>query len=185
MSALLTEPAKAAILPPMRAFASLACLLLATTPAQAAKFQFCWIGNSGYTMRGSISFPDALLGSGIITQDDVTGFSIYGFLDNFPIGSWTLDQRTTQTTWELYFDTTALEFPMGGIALDQSYQAWNANGDVNDCGAGGFGFNGGNWAQDVCIDNLWIEDSSITPDTPLPAYPEGVAVHCEAVLNLS
>jgi hypothetical protein len=35
----------------------------------------------------------------------------------------------------------------------------------------GFGFNGGNWAQDFCIDNVWIEESSIDPDTPLPAVP--------------
>jgi len=181
----LTPTAKRPIFSLMRLTVLFLSLLVAANPAQAAKFQFCWIGSSGYTMRGSISFPDTLLDSGIITQDEVTDFAIYGYLDNFPVGSWRLDQRTTQTTWELYFDTTTLEFPMGGIALDQSYQAWNANGQVNDCGEGGFGFNGGNWAQDVCINNTWIEDSSIIPDTPLPAFPEGVEIRCEAVLNLS
>jgi hypothetical protein len=52
---------------------------------------------------------------------------------------------------------------MGGHFLEQSYQEWNANGQVNDCGIPGFGFNGGNWAQDFCIDNVWIEESSIDP----------------------
>jgi hypothetical protein len=78
-------------------------------------------------------------------------------------------QRTTETSWTLFFDTNAIAFPMGGHFLEQSYQEWNANGQVDDCGSPGFGFNGGNWAQDFCIDNVWIEESSIDPDTPLPA----------------
>lgn len=160
-------------------------LLMLCSPAQAAKFQFCWIGNSGYTMRGIIGFPDALLDTGIITERSVTEFAIFGFRDGIPIGSWSLDQLTPDTTWELYFDTTALEFPTGGHWQDLSYQAWNANGEVNDCGIGGFGFNGGNYAQDVCIDNVWIEASSIDPDTPFPVYPEGMALRCEASLPVS
>jgi hypothetical protein len=80
-------------------------------------------------------------------------------------------QRTTETSWTLFFDTDAIAFPMGGHFLEQSYQEWNANGQVDDCGNPGFGFNGGNWAQDFCIDNVWIEESSIDPDTPLPAVP--------------
>jgi hypothetical protein len=55
---------------------------------------------------------------------------------------------------------------------------------VNDCGVGGFGFNGGNWAQDVCIDNTYIEVSSIDPYTPLQAYPMDVAITCEATLPM-
>jgi hypothetical protein len=72
-----------------------------------------------------------------------------------------------------------------GHFLEQSYQEWNANGQVDDCGSPGFGFNGGNWAQDFCIDNVWIEESSIDPDTPLPAVPMDQALRCESVLPLS
>lgn len=154
-------------------------------PAEAARFQFCWIGGAGYTMEGIIEFPDALLGTGIINETQVTEFRIYGFHNGMPVGSWTLDQRTAQTTWTLSFDTTKLEFPTGGERLLNRYQAWNANGAVNDCGENGFGFNAGNWAQDVCIDNTYIEVSSIDRDTPLPAFAMDVAMTCNAVLPMS
>ncbi|AHM03536.1 hypothetical protein roselon_01141 [Roseibacterium elongatum DSM 19469] len=160
-------------------------LALAALPAHAARFQFCWIGNAGYTMEGIIEVPQRLLNTGIITEQDVTAFFIQGYHDGVPIGSWNMRQRTTETTWTLFFDTTNLEFPMGGHFLEQSYQAWNANGEVNDCGIGGFGFNGGNWAQDVCIDNVWIAASSIDPDTPLPVFGMGTEMSCQSVVPLS
>jgi hypothetical protein len=159
---------------------------LAALPAQAARFQFCWIGANGYTMEGMIDFPDVLLGTGIITEAQVTGFRIQGFRDGLPVGFWSLAMLTPQTSWTLSFDTRSLEFPMGGSRDDQTYQEWNANGEVNDCGpTGGFGFNGGNWAQDVCIDNTWISDSSIDPFTPLQAYPMDVRLNCDPSLPVS
>ena len=159
--------------------------LFATGPATAAQFQFCWIGASGYTMRGVIGFPDELLGTGIITQDDVTEFVIIGYLNDVYVGSWSLEQLKPTTSWELYFDTITLEFPTGGSTVAQSYQQWNANGSVNDCGAGGFGFNGGNLYQDVCIDNTWITDSSIEPATPFPVAPPGEEARCANALPVS
>ncbi len=168
----------------LRLIALAACSFLAL-PAQAAQFQFCWIGGAGYTMRGTISFPDALLGTGIITQDDVTGFAIFGYHEGIPIGSWDLEKLGPNTTWVLSFDTTALAFPTGGYRAENSYQAWNANGEVNNCGRNGFGFNGGNWAQDVCINNTYIEVSSIDRDTPLPAFPMDAELTCESVLPVS
>jgi hypothetical protein len=169
---------------------SLAALLLAASataaaPSDTARFRFCWIGAGGYTMEGVIGFPAELLGTGIITQADVTEFAIRGFLDGLPVGSWSLADRTDDTSWTLFFDTRAIAFPMGGYFLEQSYQEWNANGRVDDCGVPGFGFNGGNLAQDVCIDNVWIEDSSIDPATPLPAVPADQPMRCEAVLPMS
>ncbi len=164
---------------------ALALSLALATPAQAAQFQFCWVGGAGYTMRGTISFPDALLGTGLITQDQVTGFTILGFHDGVPVGGWSLDQLKPDTTWVMSFDTTALAFPTGGSRAQGSYQAWNANGQVNDCGPNGFGFNGGNWAQDVCIDNTYIEVSSIDRYTPLPVHAMDVELSCTATLSLS
>lgn len=161
---------------------------LAASPAVAsnAQFQFCWTGANGYTMEGRIEFPTALQDTGIITEADVTDFQIIGFLDGVAIGSWSLDQRTAETSWTLRFDTTNLRFPTGGIRSENSYQEWNASGQVNNCGAvGGFGFNGGNYAQDVCIDNLWIEESSIDPNTPFFAQPMDVDLICETVVPTS
>ena len=168
--------------------AALAALLALALPAQAsetARFQFCWIGAGGYTMEGIIGFPAELLGTGIITEAAITDFGIWGYHNGVPIGSWHLRQRTTETTWTLFFDTDALAFPTGGHFLQESYQAWNANGQVNDCGVPGFGFNGGNWAQDVCIDNVWIEASSIEPDTPLAVVPMDATLDCSVVVPLS
>ncbi|MEJ6390059.1 hypothetical protein [Gymnodinialimonas ulvae] len=156
------------------------------TPVHAVQLQFCWTGANGYTMEGLIEYPDALQNTGIITEADVTDFQIIGFLDGVAIGSWTLHQRTPQTSWTLRFDTNSLQFPTGGIRAQNSYQEWNANGQVNNCGAaGGFGFNGGNYAQDVCIDNTWVEDSSIDPNTPLFAQPMDVTLICETTVPTS
>lgn len=172
--------------PAMTRFCVLAAAFAtAATPAAAAKFQFCWIGGAGYTMEGIIEIPDHLLGTGVITQNEVTDFAIFGFHDGVPIGAWSLDQLTPETTWVLRFDTDALEFPMGGDQHLGTYQAWNANGSVNDCGENGFGFNGGDYAQDVCIDNTYVAVSSIDRFTPLPVIPFDVHMHCEATLPLS
>jgi hypothetical protein len=169
----------------------LAALILAASATaavpsdDAARFQFCWTGANGFTMEGIIGFPAELLGTGIITQAEITEFAIWGYHNGLPIGSWNMADRTTETSWTLFFDTRSIAFPMGGYFLEQSYQEWNANGQVNDCGNPGFGFNGGNWAQDVCIDNTWIEASSIDPDTPLPAVSMDQALRCEDVVPLS
>lgn len=166
-----------------------AALSLAALPLQAAntaQFQFCWVGANGYTMEGVIEFPDTLLNTGIITEAQVTGFRIQGYHDGLPIGFWSMEMVQMETSWTLSFDTRTLEFPMGGSRLMQTYQEWNANGTVNNCGAvAGFGFNGGNWAQDVCIDNTWIEASSIDPFTPLQAYPMDVRLTCLPSLPIS
>ncbi|MBF9031315.1 hypothetical protein HKCCE3408_13005 [Rhodobacterales bacterium HKCCE3408] len=169
----------------MRLLPAALSVLALTQPADAARFAFCWIGNSGYTMEGVIEFPDELVGTGIINETDVTHFAITGLLDGVPVGFWSLDMLTPETTWELYFDTVKLEFPTGGSSFQNSYQAWNANGRVDDCGPGGFGFNGGNLYQDVCIDNTWITDSSIEPSTPFPVAPEGVVPRCANAVPIS
>lgn len=161
-------------------------LSLAAAPLHAAQYQFCWVGANGYTMEGVIEFPDTLVNTGLITEAEVTGFRIIGFLDGVVIGSWDLADLTPETSWTLRFDTTGLRFPTGGIRALDTYQEWNASGQVDDCGAeGGFGWNGGNYAQDVCIDNTWIHDSSIDPDTPLFAQPMDVALLCETTVPIS
>lgn len=161
-------------------------LLMAATPLQAAQFQFCWVGAGGYTMEGVIAFPDALLNTGIITEAEISDFQIIGFLDGVAIGSWDLKNITPQTSWTLRFDTDTLRFPTGGIRSEGSYQEWNANGQVNNCGAvDGFGFNGGNFAQDVCINNTYIRESSIDPDTPLFAQPMDIILTCDTSIPVS
>lgn len=159
----------------IRAAALLACLAM---PAQAAQFNFCWAGEGGYTLTGVIGFPDALMARNVITQDDVTVFRITGYERGVAIGRWGLKDLQAETTWHLRFVPATLTFPTGGSFPGENSQGWNANGDVNDCGPNGFGFNSGNYAQDICWNGIYIEQSSIDPATPFRATTQGVTPEC-------
>ncbi|MEM8822357.1 MAG: hypothetical protein AAGF30_02000 [Pseudomonadota bacterium] len=140
------------------------------SPAQAITHAFCWIGANGYRVEGFISYPDGL--TGIVTEADVTGFGITGWRDDTWLGQWSLKDLTPETSWTLRFDADRLAFRMGGYPSEGTYQEWNANGFADDCGDPGFGFNGGNRAQDVCVDGVFIDESGIPPDTPLGISPD-------------
>lgn len=150
--------------------AALLTLALAQ-PAQAATHSFCWIGAADYRVEGTITYPDAL--DGLVTEDTVTGFRITGWRGGDYLGEWSLEERRPDTSFTLRFDTRTLAFPMGGFREEGTYQEWNADGTATDCGDPGFGFNGGNRAQDVCVDGQFIEESGIDPDTPLAISPGG------------
>ena len=143
----------------------LVALLATTTPVAAESWAFCWIGANGWSMEGFIAYPDGA--SGLLTQDDLTAFEITGLRDGVPVGRWSMADRTPDTTFVLRFDADALAFPTGGDPASDDYQAWNADGFVTDCGTPGFGFNGGDRAQDVCVDGVFVEESGVAPDTPL------------------
>ncbi|WP_371155714.1 hypothetical protein [Jannaschia sp. 2305UL9-9] len=147
-------------------------LLLATTcPAQAITHTFCWRGADGYRIEGYISYPDTAQGW-LITETTVSGFGITGWRHDVYLGQWSRKDVTPDTSWTLRFDSRTLSFPMGGHREDGTYQAWNAGGFADDCGDPGFGFNGGNRAQDVCVDGVFIDESGIDPDTPLSVSPD-------------
>ncbi|MEO1307216.1 MAG: hypothetical protein AAFV38_04625 [Pseudomonadota bacterium] len=133
--------------------------------ASSAEYQFCWVGSNGYYMEGWMAFDASLQGTGLITQDQITGFRIEGFHEGVSLGSWSLEGKAPDTTWILTFDTINLEFPTGSTGVSD-YQAWNADGTASNCGNPGFGFNAGNNAQDVCVNGQWITDSMIDRFTP-------------------
>jgi hypothetical protein len=167
------------------AAAMLALSATAAAPSDNARFQFCWIGASGYTMEGIIGFPGDLLGTGIITQADLTEFRIWGYLDGVPVGSWSMQQRTTETSWTLFFDTNAIAFPMGGHFLEQSYQEWNANGQVDDCGKPGLRLQrrqlGAGFLHRQRLDRGKLH----RPRHAAARVPMDEPLRCEAVLPLS
>lgn len=165
----------------IRAAALLACLAV---PAQAAQFEFCWAGANGFTMTGVIGFPDALMARDVITERDVTAFAITGYERGVAIGGWSMTEAGPGTTWHLRFVPATLTFPTGGSFPGEASQGWNANGDVDDCGRDGFGFNSGNYAQDVCWRGVWIEQSSIHPATPLRATTQAVTPECRGAVLL-
>lgn len=140
----------------------------AAAEAQSVAFRFDWKGAGGYAMRGALSFDAALMGEQLVLEDDVQCFVIQGYLDEEPIGRWALGLRTEDTTWRLTFDPVTEAFLVWGPETPMP-QAWNMDGGGYDCGAGGFGFNIGNAAQDLCLDGELLVDSQVTPSRAFPA----------------
>lgn len=142
---------------------------LCASGTQAATVHFCWVGGNGHTMTGVMEFDDALLSAPMITEAEVTAFRIAGYRDGALIGSWDMADRTATTTWYLRYLPQEMRFPTNSEVPGPFDQGWNADGTATDCGAGGFGFNAGNYAQDFCLDGIWIEASGVPPETPFPA----------------
>ena len=158
---------------------------LETLLAQAAELNFCWLGGGGYTMTGRMSLPDAAMFKTILTEDDITGFKISGYHKGRLLGSWNAADRGPNTTWHLRFDPAGMIFLTGGSFAGFVSQGWNANGNVTDCGAPGFGFNSSNFAQDICLNGAYVEASSIAPDTPLLATLAPVTPECRNTAAVS
>lgn len=145
-------------------------LLLSAQGAIADTYRFTWYGGGGYTMSGAVAFA-ASGGKGLLTEDDVQCFEITGFRNGQQVGRWALAQLTPTTDWTLLFDPTGPRFVVSDGTGPSMPQAWNMNGLGVNCGPGGFGFNLGNAAQDICLNDRLVIESQIASATPLPAMP--------------
>lgn len=155
-------------------------LILAAGPVAAETRYICWQGANGYAMTGSFSFPDNLTG-GLVTEADLTDFRIKGWLDGQPIGAWDMREATPFTSWMLRYDAGRDEFRLGDTDTGL-YQMWNAGGSADDCGTPGFGFNAGNNAQDLCLNDTWVVDSMVDPMRPILGRPRpGSPSDCDGV----
>jgi len=153
-------------------------LSLLSTQAHAADFYFCWQGANGYTMTGQMTIDPAALNKPVVTHDDVSLFKIAGYQNGSLLGKWDMATRVEGASWFLNFDPARREFMTpGDLGLGVS-QAWNANGDADDCGTPGFGFNLGNYAQDFCLNGVWVEASGMPPETPFLVSPVPVDPLC-------
>lgn len=153
-------------------------LCLASSQAHAVDYYFCWQGANGYTMTGQMSVNPVAVIKPVVTQDDVTLFKIAGYQNGTILGKWDMATRLGDASWFLTFDPAAREFMTPAqIGLGVS-QAWNANGNADDCGTPGFGFNLGNFAQDFCVNDTWIEESGMPPETPFLVSPIPVDPQC-------
>lgn len=161
------------------------CMFAFPGMLNAAVLNLCWTGGSGYTMTGRMELPDSAMRKKLVTENDITGFQITGYRNGVKVGDWNLSQRTPTTTWFLRFQPDTLNFPVGGNFGSLVSQGWNANGNVDDCGNPGFGFNSGNYAQDVCINGKYIRVSSIDPATPLMATYDPVTPDCRVAAPMS
>ncbi|WP_239520555.1 hypothetical protein [Pseudooceanicola aestuarii] len=155
-------------------FPLLLATLLAVLPrpgqAQAGQaiYTFHWIGGNGYEMRGAMSFPDALAQTPQVIEHDVQCFQIAGTYQGAPLGHWGLGLLEEDSSWRLTFDPLAEAFAVFGAATPMP-QAWNMDGAGTDCGTGGFGFNIGNAAQDLCHDGALLVPSQVPPGRPFAA----------------
>ncbi|WP_116083091.1 hypothetical protein [Tropicimonas sp. IMCC34011] len=164
-------------------------LLLLPIPAAAdmAYWTFAWEGAGDWRLEGAMSYPEQE--SGLVTGADVSCFAIQGFAGEEEVGRWGLGDLTLDTTWRLTFAPGAGAFVVEGEGIRMP-QAWNMDGYGTDCGPGGFGFNIGNAAQDLCLDGRLVTESQRPPQTPFPAlradapidFPEGA---CRAAPLLS
>jgi hypothetical protein len=141
-------------------------LTLLAAPARAELVHFCWAGSNGYTMTGSMEFPDALRDAPMITEGDVTRFRIAGFRDGREIGTWDMATREPDDTWYLRYFPREMLFPTNGEVAGPFDQGWNADGTAMDCDKGEWGFNAGNYAQDFCLNGVWVEESGVEPQKP-------------------
>ena len=148
--------------------------LAAALPASAEwrSFAFRWVGGGGYVMQGGLGWEAD--GTGALIREEALGcFFIEGQRGGVPVGRWGLGMLDEATTWVLHFDPTAAAFLVYGDGHPMP-QAWNMNGFGTDCGAGGFGFNIGNAAQDLCHDGALLVESQVDPRRPFPAVEQEV-----------
>ena len=116
-------------------------------------------------MRGALSFPADLW---LVRERDVSCFLVEGFHDGVWIGRWDLSMKTDWSIWRLHFNAHSGSFLVEGQGAAMP-QAWNMAGDGSGCGEGGFGFNLGNLAQDICLNNEVVVESQKDPFAPFPA----------------
>lgn len=162
-----------------------ACMFAFSAPANATDLYFCWVGGGGYTMTGQMTLVDGAMAKTLVTEADVTGFSITGFLNGDKVGGWDLKDRMPETTWHLRFSPNTMEFPVGGSFGSLFSQGWNAHGRVSDCGNPGFGFNSGNAAQDVCVNGVYELSSRVNRATPFPVFTSPPSLDCKGIIPLS
>lgn len=136
--------------------------------AEPVSYAFEWKGNGGYSLRGGLSYDTATIKGQLVEAQDLSCFVVQGLKDGQPIGRWALSMLNEETTWRLFFDTLNGQFLVEGMGIDMP-QGWNMDGAGIDCGQGGFGFNIGDAAQDICLNGELIVDSQVDPQRLFPA----------------
>ncbi len=119
------------------------------------EFEFDWQGENEYSLNGTFSFDDSLLGTGVITQDSLLSFSMAGFLDGGLLG--TFDGIPES----LLFDTVGLFFPVGVNADgSRNLQQWNFRG-------AGINFLSARFSQALGLDGVLIFESGFRVESGL------------------
>lgn len=154
-----------------------AFMALSTTLAHAipVMYDIDWTGSNNYTMDGSFSFDDSLLGTGDITASALDSFMIEGFHNGSSIGSWDYfaDGLGAGFSMNFNFDTISESFIVGGLSFGTAGQNWNTTSGGVSCDT--FGFSSGNAAQALCASGsiigasfIDIADSTLTATRSVP-----------------
>ena len=144
-----------------------AAAMATSAVAEEAIYRFGWTGAGGYRLQGAMAFDGKNAGP-VVRETDLTCFEIAGFKDDAPLGRWDLSMLAPDTSWRLHFFAPESRFLVEG-EFTWMPQAWNMRGDGSGCGPGGFGFNLGNIAQDICVDDQVVLESQADPFQPFPA----------------
>jgi len=135
---------------------SLAVALIAPGAASAITLSLSWTGSNGYSMTGSFSYADSLIGTGIIDETSISALTIEGFDNGTSLGTWSLADGSDSTDpFNFNFDTTNLTFIIGGVSGSPSGQAWNRR-------ATGIGFESGDKNQILTLNGNIIADSALS-----------------------
>ena len=128
-------------------------MVFVPSSAEAAAFTIDWTGSSGYSMTGEFSFDDSLLGTGPITGADLTTFSIEGFQSGLSVGTYDYfaNGLVAPDQFNFNFDTTTLQFLIGGLTSSGTGQLWGVSENSTSCNTTGFGFASGNAGQGLCV----------------------------------
>ena len=163
-------------------------LLLLSFGAYSAPvtYDISWTGLTGFSMTGSFSFDDSLLGTGAINESSLLSFNIEGFSNGTLIGSFDPFADSPLLGSDIFnfnFDTTTNQFLIDGTSLATSQQ-WGTDISGTSCSTTGFGFESDSVYQSVCFSPLggFLGQSSIptssstlvaTRVTPVPLPASG------------
>ncbi len=138
------------------------CLLCLSTPALAITQNLSWVGWNGYSMTGTFSFDDVLIGTGEIDATDLDTLMIEGFRYGASLGTWDLaaGQGGGATAFQFGFNTTTNTFLQGGASGEAQF--WNHEGNP------GLGFFNDDSFQGLTFDGVELVESFLdkSVDTP-------------------
>lgn len=131
--------------------AAVALTLALATGAQAASYAISWTGANDYSMTGSFSFSDALLGN-VITYADLDDLEISLFQGAALFGSRSLSADgpgSYEANFNFNFDSATGVFLTGGLSSGPNGQNWFSAFQGNPCDT--VGFTSGSINQGVCF----------------------------------
>jgi hypothetical protein len=104
---------------------TLACVSFPSS-ARAIAFDISWTGSGGYTMSGTFSYDDSLIGTGAIDETDIDTLMITVFKDGASQGTWNLaDGSGGPNPFNFNFNATTELFAVGGYHTGTAGQVWN------------------------------------------------------------